>query len=269
MKRIVWMVAVGIMLAGMMFVFAACGGGGDNKEAKLVCGVTDFEPMNFKDDSGQWTGFDTEFATMVGEKLGMTVEFQEIKWDNKYSELDSGSIDCIWNGFTTNTSDDGISRGELVDFSYSYMFNQQCVVIKASRDSEFKSEDSLKGKTAAAEKGSAGETYAVGKIGDDGKMIDAAAQTGALMEVKSGAVDFAVVDILLAERMTGIRDYADLKIADITADREMYAVGFKKGSELTEKVNQAMLELFNDGSLATLAEKYELEKALIMDTGAE
>ena len=269
MKRLVYLVAVGIMLAGMLFLFTACGGGDKSEEAKLVCGITEYEPMNYKDTNGEWTGFDTEFASMVGQKLGMTVEYQQIVWENKYSELDSGSIDCIWNGFTANASDDGVPRSEMVDLSYAYMLNQQCVVIKASRDSEFTTEDSLVGKTAAAEKGSAGEGYAVVAVGSAGKVIDAAAQTGTLLEVKSGAVDFAVVDILLAKKMTGAGDYSDLKIADITLDSEVYAVAFKKGSEFTDKINQAMLELYEDGSLVTLAEKYGLENSLIMETSAE
>ena len=271
MKRIVYLLVAGVMLAGMMFLFTACGGGGGHVESveTLVCGITDYEPMNYKDAQGEWTGFDTEFAKLVGDKLGMKVEYQQIAWENKYAELGSGAINCIWNGFTANSEDDGIPRSERVDLSYSYMLNQQCVVIKTSRDSEFKTESSLKGKTVAAEKGSAGESYAVLAVGNNGKVIDAAAQTNTLLEVKSGAVDFAVVDILLARKMTGVGDYADLKIADITLDHEVYAVAFKKGSELTEKVNQAMLELYNDGTLATLAEKYGLENSLIMDTGED
>lgn len=270
MKRNAYLIMAGLMLVGMLFLFTACSGGNHDEEkmGALVCGVTNYEPMNFKDDQGNWVGFDTEFALMVGEKLNLKVEFQEIVWESKYLELDSGAIDCIWNGFTANTEDDGIPRSETVDLSYSYMLNEQCVVIKASRDSEFKTERSLIGKTAAAEKGSAGENYAVTAVGDSGKMIDSPSQTGTFLEVKSGAVDFAVVDILLAQKLAGTGDYSDLKIADIGLDSEVYAIAFKKGSELTAKINKAIKELYDEGKLLELAKKYKLENQLVLETGA-
>ena len=269
MKRIANLVLVVFMMVGMMFVFTACGGGdgGAGDGGKLVCGVTDYEPMNYKDNNGNWTGFDTEFALLVGEKLGMKVEFQQIEWINKYSELESGSINCIWNGFTANAyEEDGTPRSELVDLSYCYMLNQQSVVIKAARDREFRSIDSLKGKNVAAEKGSAGEAAAKEAMGDTGKMIDSASQTSTFIEVKSGAADCAVVDILLAQKLAGTGDFSDLKIADIKMDAEMYAVAFKQGSDLKDKVNQAMQELYDDGTLAELAEKYGLENSLKLET---
>ena len=223
--------------------------------------------MNFRDASGAWTGFDTEFALLVGEKLGMDVVFQEIVWDKKFMEIEAGAITCIWNGFTANVVDSvtGRPRIEEVDMSYGYMLNQQCVVIKADRAAEFKTIDALAGKTAAAEKGSAGESVALEAVGSTGNIIDTAAQINTFTEVKAGAVDCAVVDILLAQKITGSGDYSDLIIADITLDSEIYAVGFKKGSELTEKVNQAMKALYDEGKLMQLAEKYGLENTLVLD----
>ena len=260
-------------MVGIAFAMASCGGGGSGGGGsgggggKLVCGITDFEPMNYKDDSGQWIGFDTEFAQLVGEKLGMAVEFQEIEWGSKYSELDAGTISCIWNGFTANASEaDGTKRSDMVDFSYSYMLNQQCVVIRADRAGEFGSAADLAGKTAAAEKGSAGESYAIDAVGAAGAIIDSAAQINTFLEVKSGAVDFAVVDILLAQKLAGSGDYSDLMIAGIELESEVYAVGFKKGSDLTQKVNDAMVALNGEGKLAELAAKYGLENSLQLDT---
>jgi len=265
MKRIICLALIVVLLVGMPFVLSSCKKSDSNK---LICGITDYEPMNYKDASGNWTGFDTDFALLVGEKLKMEVVFQEISWDNKYSELEAGSINCVWNGFTANTSDsDGIKRSDKVDFSYSYMLNQQCVVIKADRAGEFNSEDSLAGKTAAAEKGSAGEAYAVKAIGSGGTLIDSSAQVNTFLEVKSGAVDFAVVDILLAQKLAGSGDYSDLIIADIELESEVYAVGFKKGSDLTKKVNDAIKELYDSGKLAEIAAKYGLENSLQLDTG--
>jgi polar amino acid transport system substrate-binding protein len=260
MKKFVFTVFLVLLAVGLVFA------GGKKDAGKLVCGVTEFEPMNFRDSSGKWTGFDTELAELVGQKLGLKVEFQEIDWGSKYQELEAGTITCIWNGFTANSSDNGVKRSDLVDFTYSYLLNQQCIVIRSSRANEFSNAANLAGKTAAAESGSAGEEAAMGLIGDTGKFVGAAAQINTFIEVKSGAVDCAVVDILLAQRMAGSGDYSDLRIADITLDHEVYAVGFKKGGDLRDKVNKALKELYDEGKMRTLAIKYKLEDQLVLDT---
>ncbi|HOO25679.1 MAG TPA: transporter substrate-binding domain-containing protein [Clostridiales bacterium] len=263
MKRFLAITLAFVLVLSGGVLFSGC----NKKEAKtLVCGVTEFEPMNYKDTNGNWTGFDTEFAKLVGEKLGMEVKFQEIEWSGKYVELEAGTIDCIWNGFTANSSDDGKARSEIVDFSYGYMLNQQCVVVKADAAENYKSADALKGKKAVAEKGSAGEAAAQELVGEGVKVLGVAAQINSFAEVKSGASDFAVIDILLAQKLVGKGDYGDLAIADITLDSEIYAIGFKKGSDLTQKVNAAILELEKEGKLAELAEKYGLENSLKVST---
>ena len=278
MKRILIRTLALALLVCMTIVLASCGSGSSNSSSsgssssgaatKLICGVTDFEPMNYRDASGNWTGFDTDLAKLVGHKLNMTVEFEEIEWGSKYQELEAGTINCIWNGFTANASEsDGTKRSDLVDFSYSYLLNQQCVVVKADRAGEFKHVDDLAGKTAAAEAGSAGESFAAEAVGGSGSIIGAAAQINTFVEVKSGAVDCAVVDILLAERLAGEGDYADLVIADINLDHEVYAVGFKKGGDLRDKVNKALTELYDDGIMMELAEEYGLENSLVLNTG--
>lgn len=259
MKKRVCLILAVLMLA---LALSAC----NSVKNELVCGVTPFKPMNFQ-EAGEWTGFDTEFAKLVAEKLGMDVKFQEINWDNKYMELEAGTINCIWNGFTANANeDDGTPRRDHVDFSYSYMLNQQCVVVKAENAGEYVGVDALIGKTAAAEGGSAGATAAKDAVGDSGTVIEATAQNDTFIEVASGAVDCAVVDILLAQELTGSGNYADLVIADIDLKPEVYAIGFPKGSDLTAKVNQAMEELFASGEMQTLAEKYELQDYLELDT---
>ena len=262
MKKAICPVLAAVLVASLVFAFTACSGGG----GKLVCGITDYEPMNFKDSSGNWTGFDTEFARLVGDKLGMEVEFQMIDWGQKFQELESGAITCIWNGFTANTDDDGVPRVDQCDMTYSYMLNQQCVVVKSSRVGEFLSSDDLSDKKIAAEGGSAGEEAAKDASGPDGSIIAAATQTATFIEVRSGAVDCAIVDILLAQKIAGTGDYTDLTIADIELGAEVYAVGFKKGSDLTAKVNNAMKELYDSGALQTLAQKYKLENSLLLDT---
>ena len=286
MKRILTLLLCLLMALGLLAISAGCTkteappANTDGPEAsadvpaespvaelpeKLICGITDFEPMNFKDDDGEWIGFDTEFALLVGEKLGIPVEFQEIDWSNKYLELKSGAINCIWNGFTANASDDGKPRSDEVDFSYSYMLNQQCVVIKADKAADFADIEAVAGKKVAAEKGSAGEEAAKDAAGDAGTVIDVDKQTDALAEVLSGAVDCAVMDILLAKQKVGTGDFANLAIADIEMDSEIYAIGFAKGSALTAAVNAAIKELNDEGKLEELASKYDLENTLLVD----
>lgn len=255
-----------LLVFGMAVSFAFAGGGKDKGADKIVCGITEFEPMNYRNASGNWTGFETEFAQAVGEKLGLKIEFQLIDWGNKFIELNSKSIDAIWNGFTGNANEsDGTPRSSLCDMSYSYMTNQQCVVVKAERAGEFKSAGALAGKTIAAEAGSAGEAAAKDLIGGNGKIIGVPVQINSFLEVKSGASDGAVIDIILAQQIAGSGDYADLVIADITLEGEVYAVGFRKGDALRDKVNKAMAELFDEGKVQQIAKKYGLENNLLLN----
>ncbi|MBQ5747007.1 MAG: transporter substrate-binding domain-containing protein, partial [Clostridia bacterium] len=143
-----------------------------------------------------------------------------------------------------------------------YMLNQQCVVAKADKVAEITSEADLAGKTACVEGGSAGAAYAE-SVTDADKIFSTTAQINAFTEVKSGAVDFAVVDIILAQNICGQGDYADLAIVEaIELDSEIYAIGFKKGSDLTAKVNAAIKTLEENGTLLALAEKYGFENVL-------
>ena len=256
-----------ILCLALALVMCACMFIGCKKDDTLTCGVTIIPGLNEKDADGNWTGFESEFAMEVGKILGMKVEFQEIEWSQKYNELNSGAIDCVWNGFTANSTDKDASgavvdRSTLCDFSYGYMLNQQCVVVKSANVANFADEASLKGKTACVEGGSAGETYAKTATDED-KIKSTTAQINAFMEVKSGAVDFAVVDIILAQNVCGKGDYADLAIVEsIELESEIYAVGFKKGSDLTAKVNKAIKELEENGKLMELAKKYGFENVL-------
>lgn len=259
MKKIL---CLALVLAMCVCMFVGC-----KKDDTLVCGVTIIPGLNEKDADGNWTGFESEFAMEVGKILGMKVEFQEIDWAQKYNELNSGAIDCVWNGFTANSTDKDaagnvVDRSTLVDFSYGYMLNQQCIVVKKDKVANFSDAASLNGKTACVEAGSAGETYAKTATDAD-KITSTTAQINAFTEVKSGAVEFAVVDIILAQNVCGKDDYADLAIVEsIVLDSEIYAVGFKKGSELTAKVNDAIKQLEENGKLMELAKKYGYENVL-------
>ena len=263
MKKILSLLLAVAMLAGCMLVMASCG------QPTLKVGYTVYAPMNFYDNdgdvldgddgSGDFVGFDTELALLVAEKLGMKVQFVEIDWNNKYSELNSGAIDCIWNGFTSNSKDaDGIERSEKVDFSYAYLDNAQCVVVKAADLAAYTSVESLAGKKGAAEGGSAGETYAL-SVTDSDKVVPADVQTDTFTELLAGAVEFVVVDRLLAENIVGKGDYAALAIVEaIEIEKEVYSIGCKKGGDLDDKINNALVELLNEGKIEELAAKYNV-----------
>ncbi len=222
---------------------------------KLVIGITLYEPMNYNDENGELTGFDTEFARAVCEKLGLEPEFQVIDWDMKESELKSQNIDCIWNGLTVNEE-----RRENMDFSISYLTNKQCVVINSSNADTYTDTASLASAMLSAEGGSAGEDA----ILTDENLSQASytasdSQASALLALKSGNYDAIIIDYTLATASVGAGDYADLTIVDgIQLADEEYAIGFRLGSDMTEKVNAVIQELIEDGTLASLAEKYDM-----------
>ena len=251
-----------VLMAVLMMALCFAGCGGEKRET-IVVGYTIYEPMNYEDANGELVGFDTELAKAVFTNLGYEVIFQEIQWESKYTDLDSNTIDCVWNGFTCNTADDdGILRADKVDFSYNYMENRQVIVVK--KDSGIASAEDLKGKFGVAESGSAGETYAKEFEGITFKGF--IKQTECLYEVKMGTADFAVVDAQLAKSYCGKGDYADLTIVDaLSSDVEYYAIGFKKGSPLTANVNAELEKLAADGTIAKLAEKYGVSNTAITD----
>ena len=261
---------IALFLAVLMAVacLAACqpaakGGDAAAEKKVVVVGYTIYEPMNYLDENQTLVGYDTDLAKAVFSKLGYEVIFQEIDWDSKYTDLNSGTIDCVWNGFTCNTSDsDGVARADKVDFSYNYMENRQVIIAKA--DSGIATAADLNGKQAAVESGSAGETYAEGFEGVNVKGCPK--QTDALFEVNAGTADFAVLDAQLAKAYAGKGDYANIVIIeDLSSEVEYYAIGFKKGSDLTAKVNAQLEALAADGTIATLAEKYGVSTTAITD----
>ena len=229
-------------------------------DGKMVVGITIYAPMNYMDDNGKLTGFDTEFAELVCAELGITPEFIEINWDTKEIELAAKSIDCIWNGMTITPA-----RAEEMSISLPYVKNMQVVVVKA--DSAVASTADLVGEVVVAELGSAGEAQIVGEDADENLLqaeyTGMTKQTDCLMEVKAGTATAAVIDWTLAKTMTGAgTDYADLKIVDgLELASEEYGIAFRKGSDITEKVNAVIKELVADGTLPALAEKYGLSLA--------
>ena len=224
-------------------------------KGKMTIGYTVYEPMNYTDADGNFTGFDTELATAVCEKLGVEPDFVEINWDTKIVELDAKSIDCIWNGMTL--TDDIMANTACTK---AYAKNAQVVVMKA--DADYSSTADLVGKTIVAEAGSAGESA----ISEDESLSQAdyvskSVQTDCLMEVAAGTADAAVLDLTLATAMIGEgTDYANLAIKN-ELNAEEYGVAFRKGSDAAEAVNAAFDELKADGTMQALADKYSLTLA--------
>ena len=225
------------------------------EKGKMVIGYTVYEPMNYTDADGNFTGFDTELATAVCEKLGVEPEFVEINWDTKVVELDAKSIDCIWNGMTL--TDDIMANTATTK---AYAKNAQVVVVKEGTD--YSSTADLVGKTVVAEAGSAGEAAIEGDENlAQADYVSKSVQTDCLMEVAAGTADAAVLDLTLANAMIGEgTDYASLKIVD-ELNAEEYGVAFRKGSDAAAAVDAAFDELKADGTMQTLADKYDLALA--------
>ncbi len=222
---------------------------------KMIIGYTDYAPMNYTDkETNEFTGFDTEFAKAVCEKLGVEAEFVEIDWDNKFLALESKSIDCIWNGMTIT---DEVKKN--ASSTAAYVKNAQVVVMTKENADKYKTEDDMKDLKFAAEAGSAG-AEAIQEAGF-ANFTEVGAQSDALLEVASGSADACVIDITMANAMTGEgTSYANLtKGIELTS--EEYGIAFRKDSDLTEKVNGIMKELKDDGTLPALAEKYQLTLA--------
>ena len=225
------------------------------KKGKMVIGYTVYEPMNYTDADGNFTGFDTELATAVCEKLGVEPEFVEINWDTKVVELDAKSIDCIWNGMTL--TDDIMANTATTK---AYAKNAQVVVVKDGTD--YSSTADLVGKTVVAEAGSAGEAAIEGDENlAQADYVSKSVQTDCLMEVAAGTADAAVLDLTLANAMIGEgTDYASLKIVD-ELNAEEYGVAFRKGSDAAAAVDAVFDELKADGTMQALADKYDLALA--------
>ena len=224
-------------------------------KGKMVIGITEYQPMNYYDENGELTGFDTEFAKMACEKLGVEPVFQIIDWDTKETELKSGNIDCIWNGLTV-TED----RKANMDFTEAYLTNKQCVVINEANADKYTDIASLSSAMLQAEAGSAGETAIKSSPElESTTYTGAASQADALLALKAGNCDAIVIDYTMANASCGTGDYTDLcMVNDIEMAGELYAIGFRTGSDVTPEMNTIIKGLQDDGSLRSLADKYEL-----------
>ena len=258
MKKILAMILAVLMVAAM---FAGCGSKSDSdladiqKKGKIVVGITDYAPMDYKDENGEWTGFDAEFARLFAKELNVEIEFFVISdWGKKFVELETKSIDAVWNGMTI--TDEGKLNASISD---PYVLNAQVLVMKADNVANYKDAASLKDLKVAVENGSAGQDAA--EAAEIKNIIKVQDQGAALLEVKAGTSDACIIDITMARAMTGEgSDYADLA-AGISLTEEEYGVAFRKGSDLTAKFNAFMDKLIADGTLKELAKKYNLTLA--------
>lgn len=240
-------------------------------KGEMTIGMTLFAPMNYYDEDNNFVGFDTELANAVGEKLGIKINFIEINWDSKEIELNSKNIDCIWNGMCITEE-----RKQNMSISEPYLYNTQAIVMKADREDEIMSD--VSGLTVTAEQGSTGEGKIDGSIEDDetvevsakeyfanANYVASDSMAKALMEVKSGTADLAVVDSVCALAMVGPgTDYEDLVVnLDNNFGQQEYGIAFRKGSDLTEKVDEAINELYEEGKVDEIAAKYGLADMLV------
>ena len=273
MKKLVALVLAILMAVGMLGMAAAEESDWEyiQNKGEIVVGMTIFAPMNYY-VGDNFVGFDTELTTAVFNKLGVKVKFEEINWDSKEIELNSKNIDCIWNGMCITEE-----RKENMSMTNAYLYNTQAIVAKADKISDLLA-NGMKGVYVVAEQGSTGEGKLTGDIPDDETVevsakeffadanytpVDSMAK--ALMEVKAGTADIALVDSVCALAMVGEgTDYADMVVnLDNNFGLQEYGIAFRKGSDVTAKVNEAIIELTKDGTIAEIAARYGLTDALV------
>lgn len=259
MKKIL---AVMLSLIMITALFAGCGESKDQSDidyvkekGTLIVGITDFAPMDYKDESGKWIGFDADLARAFAEYLGVEVQFTQITWGNKIFELDGKTIDCAWNGMTL--TDDVLSAMEC---SKAYCKNAQVVVVPAEKADKYQSVESCKDLKFAVEAESAGENSAKENGFQYTPVID---QATTLSEVAAGTSDAAIIDLLMAGAMIGEGTGYENLTYTISLNSEEYGVGFRKGSDLAEELNKFLVQSYNDGTITRLAEKYGIKDNII------
>lgn len=260
------------MTACLLFAFAGCGGKTTSSEStasqsdseyvkengKLVIGITDYAPLDYEETkgSGEWIGFDADMARAFAKTLGVEAEFVVIDWDNKIMELDSKSIDCVWNGMTIS---DEVKNGMSV--TNAYLKNTQVVVVPKDKADKYRTLDSVKDLKFAAEAGSAGET-ALKDLGYN--VTSVTAQADALMEVAAGTSEAAVIDLIMAGAVIGEgTSYENLTYTVGVAEEENFGVGFRKGSDLAEKLNEFFKSSYADGSMTETAKTYGVQESIL------
>ena len=246
----------------MMLTMVCCAFAADQTDAEyvkekgtLVVGITDFAPMDYKDEDGNWIGFDADMAAAFAASLGVEVEFVEIEWDNKVLELNSKSIDCVWNGMTL--TDEVMAA---MTCSNAYCNNAQVVIVPADQADKYQTAEDCAELVFAVEAGSAGEAE-ITALGYECTPVQS--QASALMEVAAGTCDAAVIDSLMAAAMVGEGTSYENLTYTAALNSEEYGVGFRTDSDLAELLNDFFKAAYEDGSLRACAETYGVQAALI------
>lgn len=247
MKKSAWIV----MISMFVLVLSACSTSGQD-ENTLVIGIDDkFAPMGFRDESNDIVGFDIDYATAAAEKMGKEVEFQPIDWSSKESELSSGRIDLIWNGYTITDE-----RKEKVLFTKPYMANSQVAVVLS--DSPLASLEELEGKNIGLQKlSSASDALSAHPINEKvGTVSEFPDNVLALSDLKSGRLDAVIIDEVVAKYYMSLEE-GTYKLLDESLAPEEYGIGVKKGNEaLLNELQSALDELSEDGTAASISEKW-------------
>ena len=265
-----------IMTLAMTVSFVACGNSGSSDSASgadtqaentesdlayiqekgtLLVGITDFAPMDYKDDGGEWIGFDADLAKKVAENLGVEVQFVEIDWDNKILELQNKSIDVVWNGMTLTPE-----VTNSMECTKAYLNNAQVVVVPADKAGAVTSVDTAAELSFAVESGSAGEAAAE----ENGfNYVAVKSQADAVMEVAAGTSQACIIDLLMAGAMIGEgTSYPDLAHT-VELTTEEYGIGCRKGSDLANYINEQLKALYDDGTITEIATEYGVQEAVV------
>ncbi len=273
MKKTLSVILAVLMALGCVLMLASCGGTGEETTAaddttaedttaaesdlayikakgKLVVGVTEYKPMDWIDENGEWTGFDAEYARAVAKEIGVEVEFIEIEWDNKEFEVESKKIDCVWNGMTIT---DALKKS--MDITDPYVKNAQVVVMSKSKAADYTTVESLKDLSFAVEVESAGK----GVAEENGfKFTELTYQSDAILEVHTGKADACIIDLTMADALTAEGATYENLTKVLSLNEEEYGIGCRKGSDLCTEINTITDKLIADGTLDALAAKYEL-----------
>jgi polar amino acid transport system substrate-binding protein len=271
---------IALLLSATMMTaaFVACGGSGSEpvsdtasteapsadsesdlayiqQKGTLIVGITDFAPMDYKDDNGEWIGFDADLAKKVAENLGVEVEFVEIDWDNKILELQNKSIDVVWNGMTLTPE-----VTSSMECSKAYLNNAQVVVVAADKADSIKTSEDAAALSFAVESGSAGEAAAEE---NSYNYVAVKSQADAVMEVAAGTSEACIIDLLMAGAMIGEgTSYPDLEHT-IELTTEEYGIGCRKGSDLANYINEQLKALYDDGTITSIATEYGVQEAIV------
>lgn len=258
MKKFIAIILTAVLAVVACLGLTACGKNSDYDYVKnkgtLNIGITIYDPMDYFDEDGETIiGFDADVARKVCKELGLNATFCIIKWDSKVLELNSKAIDCIWNGMTVN---DELKNN--LTLSVPYAENMQVAVVKSENKDAINSVDTVKAASIAVESGSAGNAVANDTL--KAATVNAVgSQLAALNEVAAGTSQVAIIDLTMAKSVVGKGDFADLVIVDTNAvafEEEEFAIGFRKGSDLAEKVNELLKKYYADGSLQEIADNY-------------